>query len=361
MDIQKKDDYVFLDISRLLPWLSLLIFTGSLVLVVLVYRSYLMSFFIAGIVYVLFRNPNTYLLHKLNYRRSLTATISTIVVIVLVMLPLTAVLASLINELSMAVQHLRDFATRERMLKLYLENRWLDQYLNINENDLNTLNSNLIGFSTDLGMQTLKQGGNLLMLSMRWLANFFFSIIILFFFFRGGDRLGPVIYRNLPFPDEIEKEVGSKMVSVLDAVVKGNLMISVLQGLMIGLYFWFFGLPTPILYGTIGAFFGLIPIIGTAILWVPGSIWLYFQGEPTLAIILAILSFATYLILENLLKPIVLDKKLKLHPLFLFLAIVGGLAEFGIKGLILGPFFVTVFVSLWQILKIWNHKHGHLE
>ena len=151
------------------------------------------------------------------------------------------------------------------------------------------------------------------------------------------------------------------MVAVLDAVVKGNFFVSILQGTMVGIYFWIFGIPTFVLYGSIAAMTALIPIIGTAIVWVPAALYLYATGHTTGAVVLSSLSLGTYFLLENLMKPWLLDRKLNLHPLFLFLAILGGIGEFGIKGVILGPFIVTSFLSIWEVIAVWNENYGSIH
>ena len=94
------------------------------------------------------------------------------------------------------------------------------------------------------------------------------------------------------------------------------------------------------------------------IIWLPGSIFLYLNGEVWGALFLSSLSVLTYLGLENIIKPLLLDKKLSLHPLFLFLAILGGVAQFGIKGFILGPFVVIAFLIVLEFIKLWNTKNA---
>jgi predicted PurR-regulated permease PerM len=184
--------------------------------------------------------------------------------------------------------------------------------------------------------------------------NLLISVLLLFFYFRNARDIADVVYNNLPFPSQMKTQIGEKMIAVFDAVVKGNLLIAVAQGIVIGMLFWIFQLPTPILYGTIGVFLGLIPVVGTNVLWIPASIYLYYRIAPGTSIVFGSIAFLAYLFLENIAKPMLLDKELNLHPLLLLMALLGGLAEFGVKGLILGPFCVTVFLSLWQMIKIWN-------
>ena len=141
--------------------------------------------------------------------------------------------------------------------------------------------------------------------------------------------------------------------NILDAIIKGNLAIAVVQGVSVGLYFFCFNLPLPILFGGIATFVSLIPIVGTAIVWLPASLYLYVWGDQLIqAIVLGSLSLVTFLSLENIIKPWILDRKLNIHPLFLFLAILGGINEFGLKGVFIGPFLVAIFLVLLEILML---------
>jgi predicted PurR-regulated permease PerM len=97
------------------------------------------------------------------------------------------------------------------------------------------------------------------------------------------------------------------------------------------------------------------------VVWLPGAIYLYANDQHTTAIIMAVTCLVAYFVLENLVKPLLLDRDLNLHPLFLFLAIVGGLNAFGVKGLILGPFIVTMFVTIWELISEWNRNFSEVE
>ena len=82
----------------------------------------------------------------------------------------------------------------------------------------------------------------------------------------------------------------------------------------------------------------------------------FLRQEYAPALFLSIYCPAVYLILENVFKPILLDRKLALHPMFLFLAILGGIAEFGPSGVIIGPVVVTLFLTMWRIYHIWGSE-----
>lgn len=346
--------YSFLDFSRFLPYVFFGLFLFLLGLVSFVYYSYIYAFFISGILFILFRTPHRWLLKRLDGRRTMAAVISTLSVILILIIPAIFLAIALVTEARHASDLAREWFTPEKMLEIYRNNPWIQEKFGITVDDLGAYRLQLLEVIRSNQLETLKQGWKWALTSIKFMVDFTFALFILFFLFRSVDRIGLAVYRNLPFPDKIEKHIGERMVKIFDAVVKGNLVVSALQGTVIGVVFWLCGLSTPLLWGAVAAPFALIPVIGTAVVWLPGAIYLYSHDQHTTAVIMAITCMTFYFLLENLLKPMLLDRDLNLHPLFLFLAIVGGLNAFGVKGLILGPFIVTMFVTIWELISEWN-------
>ncbi len=355
--MRMKKEYQFFDISRFLPYFMLLIVSGLFFLVLYIYKSYLMPFFIASLLYLLMKEVHGAILKKLK-KESLSAFLSTFLTVIGILLPGFFLLYNLFEESLEAIEALRKIFTREEFL--YWKRKALE--IGIPPSIWESIEKNLSKSLDQIGIFLLAQGRNLIEFLGTFLWNFFLSIVILFFLFREAHKLPRVISKYLPFPDEVETKLMKDMVGVLDTVLKGNLLIASLQGFFLGIYFFLFGIPTPILYGVVGSFFALIPVVGTSVLWIPASIYLYFtQGSFFLAFFLGAICLVTYLVLENLVKPLWLDKKLNIHPLFLFLAILGGLESFGIEGVILGPFFVAVFLSVWKMVYFWNKLYGKVD
>jgi len=197
---------------------------------------------------------------------------------------------------------------------------------------------------------------------MKTTINIFIGIILLFFLFRDGPHFYIFLENALPFPKSITSNFVSRMKEIISAVLKGNLLVSAIQGTAVGIGFFITGIPNVFLWGSIAAILSLIPIVGTSIVWIPGSLYLvFFEDSIGWAAVLAIYSLSMFLFLENIIKPKLLDKKLGMHPIFLFLAIIGGIAEFGITGVVLGPLFVTLFMTIWSIYHIWESESETIE
>ncbi len=345
----------FPKISKLAPWITLLIFSILLFLVFLVYRSFLVAIFTAAIFFILFRTPHDYLTKRLQGRITLSSVIISVLILPVIFFPASYIVFNLAKEVVLAIEKFSGWAEAEKINELYLSMPWIHQW--VAPSDISLVRNSLIPLLQEYGLTILAQSRLLVLDLLRLASNLLLSVILLFFLLRNGAHLAEMAYQNIPIHSQLKRQIGKRMLAVFDAVVKGNLLIAIAQGVVLGALFALFNLPTPILYGTTGMFFGLIPVLGTNVLWVPAAIYLYLHGSTGPAILFGALSFSSYLILENIAKPLLMDKELDLHPMALLLALLGGLGEFGLKGLILGPFIVTVFISLWQMIKLWNEKN----
>lgn len=193
---------------------------------------------------------------------------------------------------------------------------------------------------------------------LEFFTNSFFIFILLFFLYKDGSKIESFIVSNLPISNMMKQKVMYRILDAVKAVLKGNLVISLLQGFVLGIILLVAGISSPILYGSIGAFFSLIPIIGTAVIWLPCGLYLLFYEANIIAGVLVMVSgFSSYMILENFIKPSMLDRKLNIHPFLLFLSLLGGIQEFGIMGVVIGPVMVTIIVILWDFWVFYKEEN----
>jgi predicted PurR-regulated permease PerM len=186
---------------------------------------------------------------------------------------------------------------------------------------------------------------------MNFAFSFFMMIIIIFFFLIDHERFISYVLELSPLPDEQERQLFRKFEEIAKAVLVGNGICGLLQGVLGGLVFAYFGLGSPILWGGIMAILAFLPIIGIAFVLVPTSFILFLKGKIGLAVFMlifyAVLSFSV----EYLLKPWMVGGRVKMHTLLVFLSIIGGLSVYGVLGIIYGPLIVTAFLSLADIYR----------
>ncbi|EMJ95571.1 AI-2E family transporter [Leptospira alstonii] len=189
------------------------------------------------------------------------------------------------------------------------------------------------------------------------LMNLFFALLVLFFLYQDGKKVERFILDNLPFSKQLEEQVGRKLTSAVQTVIRGNLIISILQGAAIYILLLIAGISSPFLYASLAAFFSIIPVVGTSVVWLPIGLYILFlENNPMMAVFFMGSGLFFYIVLENFVKPRMLDKKLQVHPLLIFLSLIGGIKEFGIMGLVVGPVTVTLVVILWDFWKLYRRE-----
>jgi len=138
--------------------------------------------------------------------------------------------------------------------------------------------------------------------------------------------------------------------SMVHATVFGSLTVACIQGLLGGLMFWIMGLPSPLLWGAVMGLFAIVPVMGTFVVWLPAAVLLAAQGSWLKAVILSLWGLLVVSMIDNLLYPILVGAEIRIHTALVFLAIAGGLALFGVSGLVLGPVVLVTAIGLVDVL-----------
>lgn len=180
------------------------------------------------------------------------------------------------------------------------------------------------------------------------------ALFSLFFILKHKARLIELVKRISPLPDEYDDMIIKRVQGGVNAVVRGTLAVAVAQGIVASIGFTIFGVPTPVIWGALAMLASLIPTIGTTLVTAPAIAYLFLNGQIFPAIGLLVWSVLAVGMIDNALSPFLINRSLKLHPLIVLLAVLGGLIFFGPLGFILGPVVIALFVSL---LEIYAHIH----
>lgn len=176
-------------------------------------------------------------------------------------------------------------------------------------------------------------------------------IVSFYFFLLDGKSMINAFKRLSPLDDEHEQELVDQFSKVSRAVVVATLLSALVQGLLAGVGFYFADLESIFLLTVLSAVLAMVPFLGAASVWVPCALYLYFiDNNMTAAIGLAIYGAAVVSMADNVIKPLVLHGQSKLHPLFAFLSVIGGLAMLGPIGILIGPMIVAFLQTLLEIL-----------
>ncbi len=200
-------------------------------------------------------------------------------------------------------------------------------------------------------------GGTVVLGTFSSVTSFLLTMFVLFFLLRDGPAMARVFWGLVPLREEQKNHLQTHLASVTRAVVMGTLVTALVQGTLIGIGFAIAGLASPVVFGAIGALASLVPIVGTTLVWVPGVITLFAQGETGWAIFLAVWSIVLVGGSDNVIRPLIISGKSNVSTLLVFLGALGGVGVFGFAGLFAGPLTLTLVVAL---IKFADEDRHHL-
>jgi predicted PurR-regulated permease PerM len=171
----------------------------------------------------------------------------------------------------------------------------------------------------------------------------------MFFLLRDGRRFAAEIIGILPFSESEREEMFHSVGRTVKGVLYSLVLVPVAQGLLAVLGFWIFGLPSPFFWGTILMFGATIPGIGAPVVWLPAAIYLLVATSAWKGI--GLILFGTFVIslVDNVIKPLVLQGTAQIHTFLAFLSLLGGLLTFGPAGVLLGPVIFSLLQSMVRI------------
>lgn len=184
----------------------------------------------------------------------------------------------------------------------------------------------------------------------------FVALFALFFFLRDRAQTLGFLRKMLPISRDESDRVFRTVHHTVHATVFGHVLVAVIQGALGGLMFWLLGLPAPLLWGVVMALLSIVPVLGAFVIWVPAAIYLALSGELVKAAILTAWGSLAVGTIDNILYPVFVGSRLRLHTLPVFVSIVGGLAFFGTAGVVLGP---LVLALLMAVFDIWKGRTRH--
>jgi predicted PurR-regulated permease PerM len=177
-----------------------------------------------------------------------------------------------------------------------------------------------------------------------FLVNLILSLATMGILYTRGEQLLAEAAVLAPLPPERSRELFSRLGEVMKAVVKGVGLTCMAQGALGGVGFWAAGLPSPLLFGTVMAFTSLIPLVGTAIVWLPGVLYLFLTGKTVFGVGLLLWSVVVVGNIDNVLRPLLIGGKAGMPLPLLIVGILGGLFSYGLLGLLIGPAVLTVLL-----------------
>ena len=182
-----------------------------------------------------------------------------------------------------------------------------------------------------------------------FLFELFVMLFALFYFLRDGELLVDRFRLFLPFEETMRQRMLAEARELIFASVTTSLVIAAVQGVICGGAFAIVGLGSPVFWGVLMAFLSLLPVVGAWPVWIPGAIWLFSTGHTGRALILIAICGGLGSTIDNILRPVLLGGRSSLNGLLVFISVLGGLAVFGVLGVVLGPIVVATAVGILDV------------
>lgn len=307
------------------------------------------------------------LLRRCGSRKTYAACIMIMLVTLALVIPLAGLIFTLARETAQAYQYLESVSSASfsavmgNFLQHPLIAPWLDKIRLMTE----SLNLDPGGAL----LPTLKKGvASLLNYSTGIVKNFLgfmvksvLMLIILFFVYRDGAHFMQRFWMVIGIGEKLRLAITETVTRVLGAVMYGILLTCLVQGILGGLGFWVAGLPSPLLFGVLMTICAPIPLVGTALIWLPGALYLLAQGKSISGVLLIVWSLAVVSSIDNIIRPLFISGKAKLPMLVVVLGVLGGLLAFGLTGVVAGPVIVTLFLVFFDVYRETPVDSANLE
>ncbi|MDO8511779.1 MAG: AI-2E family transporter [bacterium] len=341
---QKKSETIFL--------VSLIL--GTIILSFYVFKPFISAIILAMVFVTIFAPVHRVILKISRNKQGLAAFISTIIVLVIAVMPLIFVGINIFYEATGMYSSITDESNTTN----------ISQYAEKTINQVRDITSLPLNFSVDLN-QYLKQGLTWLLQHLgpvfsniaSLLISSFIFLVALYYTFKDGQKFKAYLITLSPLHDTHDETIAKKLIVAVNSVIRGTLVVAVIQGILTSVGFAIFGVPNPTLWGSTAAIAALIPGVGTALVLTPAIIYLFLSGQFLASLGMLIWSVMAVGLVDNFLGPKFMEKGVNIHPFIILLSILGGIAFFGPLGFILGPLMVSLLFALMEIYLSIKKEH----
>ncbi|HXG93098.1 MAG TPA: AI-2E family transporter [Blastocatellia bacterium] len=282
------------------------------------------------------------------------ALLSTVLVMLVIIIPMMLIAAAIIGEVKDLVALLQEESTQSGGWAAYFDQlldkatQWIRGQINMPQLNLRELIRSRLG---ELAAFLTQEVGLVLGGIFSYAMNTAITLFTLFFLFREGKSMRRRLAALMPLTNEQVDKLFTGIENTIIGTVYGGLVVAAVQGTLVGLALWFFGIPSPVLWGVVAAFFALIPLVGTAAVWVPASLYLIASGHWAQGLVLIGWGAGVVGTIDNILRPYLMSGRVEMHTLLIFFAVFGGVSAFGFLGLFVGPVILAITATLLGMLR----------
>lgn len=326
-----------------------------MVLAFFIFLPFLTPLVLAAVLAVIFaplHEEMTKILARGRENSSIAALVSLILILIIVILPLTFIAIQIYSETNTIYSYLINESGRTQFINTLngvvqtLQNFFPNIYPGFTFDSFNivTLLQNAVHWIFDNFTVVFGEVS-------RIVVGFLVMCLALFYFLRDGHELKRQIVMLSPLGDVDDEHIMAKLEQAIRSIFIGSISVGLLQGLSMGCAYAVFGVPDPVLWGTVTVVAALIPGVGTGAMLLSGIIYLFVNGLGLQALGLLIWGAVAIALIDNTLGPYLVNRGVKIHQFLVLLSVLGGIIFFGAIGFVLGPLVLAFLFSLLEIYR----------
>lgn len=317
---------------------------GMSIVTFFIFEPFLYALILAVIFATVFAPVHKRILSGLREKRGLAALVTTAFVLIVIVVPVTFLSTQIFQEATSLYSSLSDNGGTAGLLR-------------ITEDAVRDIGIPFFSVgSLDLG-QYFEQGLSFLIEHLGTIfsnvAKILVGIIVLFialyYLFKDGHELRKSVITLSPLSDVYDETIFRKLELAINSVVRGSISVALVQGVLTAIGLAIFGVPNPVLWGSVATVTALIPGVGTSLVLIPSILFLFFTGAEGAAVGLLIWGIVAVGLVDNVLGPKIVGKGAKLHPFLILLSILGGIGLFGPIGFLFGPLALALLFAFLEI------------
>jgi predicted PurR-regulated permease PerM len=317
--------------------------------------------FWGGVLAILFSPFYRQLLVAMGQRRNLAALTTLVICLIVVILPLAAITASLLQEAGIVYEKIR---SGELNFGAYFQQvtgalpPWMNGVLDrFGLGNVAALQERLSSVAVQGSQIVARQAVSIGQNAFDFLVGFGLMLYLLFFLLRDGANLSWRIKQAIPLSPEYKRNLFGKFTTVIRATVKGNIVVAAVQGALGGVMFWILGIQGALLWAVLMAFLSLLPAIGAGLVWGPVAIYFLVTGAVWEGATLIAFGVLVIGLVDNILRPLLVGKDTQMPDYVVLISTLGGLSLFGLNGFVLGPVIAALFIAAWDLFASGKEAH----
>jgi predicted PurR-regulated permease PerM len=334
------------------PFLILMVIAITVAFVAML-RSFLLTVLLAaifsGLAYPLYPR----LLRTFGGRRAAASITTLLLMLVIVFGPVIGVVGLVVNQAIGVTQNIRPVVERFVNEPTYLEQllQGLPGYdlIEPHKGQIVEGAGNLVNATGGFLVSSLS---DTTVGTVTFVFHFFILLYTMFFLLIDGPAMRDAILDHLPLSHDEKEQMKDRFMSITRAAIRGTLVIGVIQGTLAGLAFWVVGIPNAAFWAAVMIVLSILPLIGSAIVWVPACMVLIATGDVMRGVLLAVFCALVVGSVDNVLRPRLVGHDTKMHDLLILFSTLGGIITFGPLGFIVGPILAGMFLTCWSIFSI---------